>query len=59
MTRGLNLPGLLTTTPEEVANDIYKGFKKGRNLIYTRWYWRWVMFVIRIIPESIFKRLSL
>jgi decaprenylphospho-beta-D-erythro-pentofuranosid-2-ulose 2-reductase len=28
-------------------------------VIYTRWFWRWIMLVIKAIPERLFKRLSL
>lgn len=59
MTRHLNLPRALTASPEDVADDVYKAFRKKRNVIYTKWYWRWIMFVIKILPEFLFKRLSL
>jgi len=59
MTEGLELPEWLSCEPWEVAEDVYKGYQKGRDLIYTRWYWRWIMLIIRLIPETIFKRLRL
>ncbi len=59
MTQGLNLPALLTTTPEKVAYDIYKAYKAGKNKIYTPGYWRWIMAIIKSIPEPLFKRLKL
>lgn len=51
--------GLLWSTPEKVAWTIYKALLSGRNEIYTPWFWRWIMVVVRAIPESIFKRLPL
>lgn len=51
--------GPLWSTPERVARTIYKAILRGRNEIYTPWFWRWIMAVIRTIPESIFKRLPL
>ena len=30
---------------------------KGRDVVYTPGYWRYIMWVIRLIPESLFKRL--
>lgn len=59
MTQDMHLPGLITATPEAVANDIYNAYKKTRNLIYTRWYWRWIMTIIKNIPEPVFKRMKL
>ena len=54
MTKDLDLPDKLTATPEQVAKDIYKAHQKGKSVIYTRWYWRWIMFIIKKIPENIF-----
>jgi len=55
MTEHLQLPKLLTATPEEVANAVYNGFKKRKNVVYIKWFWRWIMLIITSIPESIFK----
>jgi short-subunit dehydrogenase len=51
--------GPLWSTPEKVARSIYDAILSGRNEIYTPWFWRWIMVVVRAIPESIFKRLPL
>lgn len=59
MTEGMDLPPLLTAQPEEVADDIYSAWKKGKDIIYTKWFWRYLMLIIRNIPERIFKKLKL
>ncbi|MHC1745040.1 MAG: SDR family oxidoreductase [Syntrophobacteraceae bacterium] len=59
MTLGMNLPGLLTAEPDEVALDIYRAFKKGRDVVFIKRVWRWIMLIIRVIPESFFMRLKL
>ncbi len=59
MTEGMDLPPLLTAQPDEVAGDILSAQKKGKDIIYSKWLWRYIMFVIRIIPERIFKKLKL
>lgn len=59
MTAGLPLPAPVTAKPEQVAHDIFKAHHKGSNQLYTLWMWRYIMFIIRNIPEGIFKRLSL
>lgn len=59
MTEGLDLPPLLTAKPEQVARDIFRATKRNKNVLYTKWMWRYVMLIIRNIPEFVFKRLSL
>ena len=56
MTEGLDLPGALTSTPEQVAEAVFKGLQKKRNTVYVLWMWRYIMWIIRHIPESIFKK---
>ncbi len=59
MTEGMDLPEKLTAQPEEVAEAIYKAQQKGRNVLYTKWVWRWIMLIIKIIPEWKFKGMSI
>lgn len=59
MTAGMDLPQLLTASPEQVAEDIYAAHVKAKERIYTRWFWRWIMLIIRHVPEPIFKRLKM
>lgn len=58
MTYGM--PGLfLVASPESVAASILQARDKKRNEIYTPWFWRWIMLIIRHVPEPIFKRLKM
>jgi decaprenylphospho-beta-D-erythro-pentofuranosid-2-ulose 2-reductase len=59
MTEELSLPKLLTATPEQVASAVYSAVEKRRNVVYVKWFWRWIMLIIKLIPEPIFKRLKL
>ena len=59
MTEDMDLPEKLTAQPEEVAEDIYKAQQKGRNILYTKGIWKWMMLVIRNIPEFQFKKMSI
>jgi decaprenylphospho-beta-D-erythro-pentofuranosid-2-ulose 2-reductase len=59
MTAGLSLPAKLTATPEQVAVDVFKAIQKKKNIIYTKWFWKWIMLIIKNIPESIFKKKKL
>jgi decaprenylphospho-beta-D-erythro-pentofuranosid-2-ulose 2-reductase len=51
--------GLLWAKPEKVAKDIKRAIDKKKNIIYTPWFWRWIMLIIRLIPESVFKKMNL
>ena len=59
MTADLDLPAAVTASTQQVAQDIYNAFLKSKNTLYTRWFWRWIMVVIRLIPEPAFKRMQL
>lgn len=58
MTTGMKLPALLTAQPSDVARAILVAEKKGRDVIYVLPIWRWIMAIIRAIPEFVFKRLK-
>lgn len=59
MTEGLDLPKKLTAKAEDVANDIFNAQKKSKNVIYTKWFWKWIMLIIRNIPEFQFKKMNI
>ncbi len=59
MTEGMDLPKKLTANADEVAADIYHAQQKNKNIIYSRWIWRWIMFIIKIIPEWQFKKMKI
>ena len=59
MTQGLDLPKPVTAQPDQVAHVIYKAYKKKKNEVYVLWMWRYIMLIIKNIPEFIFKKLSL
>jgi len=52
-------PGILWAKPERVARDIVHAQKRGKDVLYTPWFWLFIMLIIRTVPERIFKRLSL
>lgn len=51
--------GLLWATPDQVARRIVLAVERGEDIVYAPWFWRWIMLVIRSVPERIFKRLRL
>jgi decaprenylphospho-beta-D-erythro-pentofuranosid-2-ulose 2-reductase len=59
MTENQPLPKAITSTPAEVATIIYNAYLKKKNLIYVKWFWRYIMFIIQHIPEFMFKKMNL
>jgi decaprenylphospho-beta-D-erythro-pentofuranosid-2-ulose 2-reductase len=51
--------GLLFSSPATVAAGIYRAVERRRNVVYLPGFWFWIMMIIRLIPEQIFKRLKL
>jgi hypothetical protein len=50
---------LLWASPQKVARDIVKAIDKKKDIIYTPWFWRYIMLIIKMLPEKMFKKLSL
>jgi decaprenylphospho-beta-D-erythro-pentofuranosid-2-ulose 2-reductase len=58
MTEGME--GLfLVASPDRVATDILVALERRQNVLYTPWFWRWIMWCIRAVPEPLFKRTRL
>ncbi len=51
--------GALWAQPEQIAKSIIKAIEKRKNTLYTPVFWAGIMFIIRNVPEVIFKRLKL
>lgn len=51
--------GPLWAEPDRVAADIERALAGGFGALYTPWFWRWIMRVIRHVPERIFVRTKL
>lgn len=51
--------GFLWAKPEDVAKLIHKAMLKGNGEVYAPGFWRLIMFIIKAIPEWLFRRLSL
>lgn len=48
--------GLLFASAEKVAKGIVGSIRKRKDVVYLPWFWRPIMFIIRHVPEPIFKR---
>ncbi len=51
--------GALWAKPETIADYIVRAIDKKSDVVYAPWFWRIIMWVIKLIPEPVFKRLSL
>lgn len=58
MTYGL--PGLfLVASPQSIGERIVRALNKSADVVYLPWFWRYIMLIIKHIPEPIFKRMKL
>jgi decaprenylphospho-beta-D-erythro-pentofuranosid-2-ulose 2-reductase len=51
--------GPLFASPAKVAGDIRRAIKTGRRELYTPWFWRWILWLVRRAPGPIFYRTKL
>jgi short-subunit dehydrogenase len=51
--------GILWEKPENIAAKIVQAINKQQDVAYLPWFWRYIMLIIKTIPEMIFKRLNL
>lgn len=49
----------LFAKPETVARDIIKAIENKKEVIYSPSFWRFVLLLVRLIPENLFKRLKI
>ncbi len=59
MTAGFEKKGALWATPERIASGIVRAIEKRKDVVYLPLFWAPIMLVVRLIPERIFKRMSL
>jgi len=59
MTVEMETPKVLTSTPKQAANIIYKAYRKKKNTVYVTFLWWGIMLMIRNIPEFIFKKMKM
>lgn len=45
--------------PDRIAHGIVRAVDRQTPVVYLPWFWRWIMWVIRSVPESVFRRLKL
>lgn len=58
MTAGMK-KGLLFAEARVVGQGIYQAMKGRKDVVYLPWFWRYIMLIVKNIPEAVFKKLSL
>jgi len=51
--------GLLWVQPDVIARGIVHAIDRRKDVVYLPFFWRYIMLIIKLIPERIFKKLSL
>ncbi|MEO9457516.1 MAG: SDR family NAD(P)-dependent oxidoreductase [Lentilitoribacter sp.] len=59
MTANIDKKGLLWAQPDKIAHDVICAINKNKRMIYTPWFWRWIMLIIRNVPAFIFEKTKL
>jgi len=59
MTAHIDQSGPLWAKPERIAADIEAAVRRRRRVLYTPWFWRPIMAVVRATPRPIFYRTKL
>ncbi len=59
MTATIAKGGLLWAKPDQVAHDIARAVDRHAAVVYTPWFWRPIMLIIRMMPSFVFNRLKI
>lgn len=51
--------GLLFAQPRKVGKGVYQAMMKGKEVVYLPWFWHPIMLIVKSIPESVFKKISI
>jgi len=51
--------GPLWVSPEKIAEGIVEAIDKQKTEVYLPWFWKFIMLIIKLIPESIFRKMKL
>lgn len=59
MTAAIKKGGPLWAKPDQVARDIKRAVDRRAAVVYTPWFWRAIMLIIRALPPFVFNRLKI
>ena len=58
MTSEFDHSGLLWSKPETIAKSIHCAIRKSQGVVYTPWFWQYIMLTVRFLPRRIFNKLN-
>ena len=58
MTENMKLPKMLTAQPQDLANAVFRAIRYKKDVIYVLKIWKIIMFIIKHLPENLFKRIN-
>jgi decaprenylphospho-beta-D-erythro-pentofuranosid-2-ulose 2-reductase len=58
MTAGMAKGGPLWASPQQVAKVIVKGLNGRSAIVYGPWFWRYVMLIIRLLPQGVIAKIN-
>jgi decaprenylphospho-beta-D-erythro-pentofuranosid-2-ulose 2-reductase len=50
---------LLFASPRRVGRAVYRAILRRRDIVYVPWFWRPILTLVTLLPERVFKRLTL
>jgi decaprenylphospho-beta-D-erythro-pentofuranosid-2-ulose 2-reductase len=56
MTAGLPKGGPLWSSADQVAAVVVQTLERGGPVVYAPWFWRWIMLIIRLLPQTLINR---
>jgi hypothetical protein len=59
MIEGMVVPAMLVAKPEQIACDIVKAIERNKDMIYSPWFWRFVMMIVIHIPQRIYNKINI
>ena len=51
--------GLLWISADRAGRIIVRAIRNGKSTVYVPWFWRWIMTILRVVPQRLFARLDL
>jgi short-subunit dehydrogenase len=51
--------GALWAKPDAIAATIVAAMDRGGAIVYAPWFWRWIMLIIRLVPQPLINRTNL
>ena len=59
MTAKMVMPAILVAKPEKIAKDIVRAIQKKKSIVYSPWFWKYIMLGIIHVPDTIYKKIKL